>query len=130
MPVAPSVTPSNAGDGIVLSLTGAWIIAAGKALEMAATALQSAVGTAHKATIDLAGVDRMDTAGAWVIDRARTELAGAGIEAGYRGARPEHALLLHEAGYHPLEPPKASRVSHALTLLAASARRSTPPAPT
>ncbi len=119
MPVAPSVTPSNAGDGIVLSLTGAWIIAAGKALEMAATALQSAVGTAHKATIDLAGVDRMDTAGAWVIDRARTELAGAGIEAGYRGARPEHALLLHEAGYHPLEPPKASRVSHALTLLAA-----------
>ena len=77
---------------------------------MAATALQSAVGTAHKATIDLAGVDRMDTAGAWVIDRARTELAGAGIEAGYRGARPEHALLLHEAGYHPLEPPKASAV--------------------
>jgi phospholipid/cholesterol/gamma-HCH transport system permease protein len=117
--VAPAVTPSNAGDGVVLALTGAWIVAAGKALEMAATALKSAAGTARNATIDLAGVDRMDTAGAWVIDRARTELAGAGVEAAYRGARPEHALLLHEAGFHPLEPPKASRLSHAVTLLAA-----------
>ena len=42
------------------------------------------------------------------------------MEATYRGARPEHALLLKEAGYQPPAPPKAvPRSSHALTLLAA-----------
>ena len=45
----------------------------------------------------------MDTAGAWFIDRARDELAAAGATVSYRGERPEHDLLLKEAGYHPPE---------------------------
>ncbi len=61
----------------------------------------------------------MDTAGAWIIDRARTELTAGGVSAAYRGARPEHALLLREAGYRPLEPPADNRPNHGLMLLAA-----------
>jgi phospholipid/cholesterol/gamma-HCH transport system permease protein len=117
--VAPSVTPKTGDDGLVLSLAGAWIVAAGRALEVSAAAMTSAARGAGNAIIDLAAVDRMDTAGAWMIDRARAELAGAGVPAAYRGARPEYALLLQEAGYRPLEPPKGGRVYHALTLLAA-----------
>jgi phospholipid/cholesterol/gamma-HCH transport system permease protein len=116
---APSVTPSVLGDGVVLSLGGAWTLAGGKALETAAMRIRSAVGKGAKATIDLAGIERMDTAGAWLIDRARAEIAGAGVEADYRGARPEHALLLREAGYRPLAAPKVPSVNHAIILLAA-----------
>jgi phospholipid/cholesterol/gamma-HCH transport system permease protein len=117
--VAPSVTPKTGDDGVVLSLAGAWIVATGRALETSAASLTSAARGAKNAIIDLAGIERMDTAGAWVIDRARAELAGDGVQAAYRGARPEYALLLQEAGYRPLEPPKLVRTSHLVTLLAA-----------
>ena len=79
MSVAPSVTPKTGDDGVVLSLAGAWIIAAGRALETSAASLTSAARGARNAIIDLAGIERMDTAGAWVIDRARAELAGDGV---------------------------------------------------
>ncbi len=117
--VAPSVTPKIADDGIVLALDGAWVVAAGRAMEAAAASIVSAVGGARRAIIDLAAVDRMDTAGAWLIDRARAELNGAGVAADYRGATPQHALLIKEAGFRPVEPPKAGRYSHMLTLMAA-----------
>src|SRR5208337_5414417 len=94
--VAPSITRQTSGDGFVLSLSGAWIVAAGKALETAAALMTSGARGAKSATIDLTAVERMDTAGAWVIDRARAELTEAGVSAAYRGARPEHALLLRE----------------------------------
>ena len=119
MSAAPSVIRQTGDDGIVLSLAGAWIVGAGRALETSAASLMSGARDAKSAIIDLTAVERMDTAGAWVIDRARAELTEAGVSAAYRGARPEHALLLREAGYRPLEPPENSRPSHALTLLAA-----------
>ncbi len=119
MSVAPSITRQTSGDGFVLSLSGAWIVAAGKALETAAALMTSGARGAKSATIDLTAVERMDTAGAWVIDRARAELTAAGVSAAYRGARPEHALLIKEAGYRPLESPKHNPSSHAVMLLAA-----------
>jgi phospholipid/cholesterol/gamma-HCH transport system permease protein len=119
LPVAPTVSRRIAGDGVVFSLAGGWVVSAGRALETSAAALASDPLAARSATIDLAQIDRMDTAGAWVIDRARTELTAAGVSAAYRGARPEYALLLREAGYRPLEPPVDKRPNHGLMLLAA-----------
>ncbi len=119
MSVAPSVTRQAGADGLVFSLAGAWTVTAGKALETRAAVLTSATEGARKAIIDLTAVDRMDTAGAWLIDRARAELAGAGVDAAYRGARPEHALLIHEAGYRPVEAPKQKGAPHLLVLLSA-----------
>ena len=95
------------------------MIAAGRTLETSAAALTSGAQGARNATIDLGRVDRMDTAGAWLIDRARVELTAAGVPAGYRDARPEHALLLREAGYRPTEPPMPARYSPGIALLAA-----------
>jgi phospholipid/cholesterol/gamma-HCH transport system permease protein len=116
---APSVTKKAAGDGVVLSLAGAWIVGAGKALETAAASLKSEVEDAKSVILDLSAIQRLDTAGAWVIDRARAELAEAGVSADYRGARPEHALLIKEAGYHPFEGAKDVRPSHGVVLLSA-----------
>ena len=79
----------------------------------------SEVGDAKNVILDLSAIQRLDTAGAWVIDRARAELAEAGVSAAYRGARPEHALLIKEAGYRPFEAAKDVRPSHGLVLLSA-----------
>ena len=119
MSTAPSVTRKIAGDSVVFSLAGAWIIAAGPALETTAATLASTLGGAKSAVFDLAGVQRMDTAGAWVIDRVRAQLSATGVAASYRAARPEHALLLKEAGYQPLEPAKRVHPPHGIALLSA-----------
>jgi phospholipid/cholesterol/gamma-HCH transport system permease protein len=116
---APSVTKKVDGDRLILSPAGAWIVAAGKALETSAASLTSEVGDAKNVVLDLSSVQRLDTAGAWVIDRARAQLAEAGIAVTYRGARPEHALLLKEAGYQPFEASKHTPPAHAIALLAA-----------
>jgi phospholipid/cholesterol/gamma-HCH transport system permease protein len=115
--VAPSVARQFGADGLVLSLTGDWTIAFGSRLEASAASLTGLAKNTRDAILDLSSVHLMDTAGAWVIDRARAQLDDAGVHAAYRGARPEYALLLKEAGYKPLEPPKQTHASHAITLL-------------
>ena len=104
-------------DGVVLALAGEWIVSAGHQLEAAGASLLSLAKDAKRVIFDLAGLQRMDTAGAWFIDRAETELAAGGASVSYRGEQPKHDILLKEAGYHPPEkstrvhPPTASRCS-------------------
>jgi phospholipid/cholesterol/gamma-HCH transport system permease protein len=101
---APSVTRKSDADALILSLAGDWIIGQGARLEESALSLvPSKADTPHDAVLDLSGVERMDTAGAWAIDRARFELTEAGVPTAYRGARPEYDLLLKEAGYHAVK---------------------------
>jgi phospholipid/cholesterol/gamma-HCH transport system permease protein len=106
-------------DGLVLSLAGNWIVSAGRELENSAASLTSEVGKGTSAVLDLSGIGRMDTAGAWVIDRARAQLVAAGVAAAYRGARPEQTLLLNEAGYRPIEPSTRVHPTHTVALLTA-----------
>ena len=115
----PSVTREDGPDGVVLSLAGEWIVSAGRHLEAAGASLASSDERGKRVILDLAALQRMDTAGAWFIDRARDELAAGGATVSYRGERPEHDLLLREAGYHP--PEKSARVppAHTVALLSA-----------
>jgi phospholipid/cholesterol/gamma-HCH transport system permease protein len=115
----PSVTREDSPDGIVLSLAGEWIVAAGHRLEAAGDSLISLAKDAKRVILDLAALERMDTAGAWFIDRARDELATAGATVSYRGEQPKHDILIKEAGYHP--PEKSTRVhpAHTVALLSA-----------
>ena len=92
----------------MLSLAGEWIVSAGHQLEAAGASLLSLAKDAKSVIFDLAGLQRMDTAGAWFIDRAEVELAAAGATVSYRGEQPKHDLLLKEAGYHP--PEKSTRI--------------------
>jgi len=117
--VAPSVTRQVGGDGLVLTLGGDWTVAFSATLEATAALLTEPARQAAAAVLDLSAVDRMDTAGAWVIDRARVELADTGISASYRGARPEYALLLKEAGFTPIAPPKPTHLPTTVSLLSA-----------
>src|SRR5271170_6565846 len=115
----PSVARQDSQDGVVLSLAGEWIVAAGPQLEAAGASLLSLAKDAKRVILDLAALQRMDTAGAWFIDRAEDELASAGASVSYRNAGPKHSLLLKEAGYHPPEP--STRVHPAPTVALLSA---------
>jgi phospholipid/cholesterol/gamma-HCH transport system permease protein len=115
----PSVTRQAGQDGVVLSLAGEWIVSAGHELEAAGASLLSSAKDAKHVTLDLAALQRMDTAGAWFIDRARVELAAAGANVSYCGARPEQAILLKEAGYYPPEAPTRLPPPHGIALLSA-----------
>ena len=119
MTTTPSVAREDGRDEIVLSLAGEWIVSAGHQLEEAGASLISLAKDAKRVIFDLAGLQRMDTAGAWFIDRAQDELAAAGASVSYRGEEPKYDLLLKEAGYHP--PEKSTRVlpPHTVALLSA-----------
>ena len=120
MSVAPSVGRETGDDGLVFALSGDWTIAFGSALEASAASFAAPSGKpdrARQAILDLSAVDRMDTAGAWIIDRGRALLEQAGVPAAYRGARPEYALLIKEAGYKPDEIPRPKPPSHTKALL-------------
>ena len=119
MSAAPSVSQRVGADGLTFSLAGDWTVAFGDVLERTAASLTEPERRSAAAVLDLAAIDRMDTAGAWVVDRARVELADAGVEATYRGACPEIALLLKEAGYRPVEPPKPTHQPTLVALLTA-----------
>jgi phospholipid/cholesterol/gamma-HCH transport system permease protein len=115
----PSVTREDGPDGVVLSLAGEWIVSAGRDLEAAGASLVSSHESGKRVILDLAALQRMDTAGAWFIDRARDELAAGGATVSYRGERPEHDLLLREAGYHPPEASARVPPAHTVALLSA-----------
>ena len=119
MTTTPTVTRQVGQDSVVLALAGAWVVAAGRELESAGASLLAPAKGAKRVILDLSALQRMDTAGAWFIDRARVELTAAGAAFSYRGARPEQDLLLKEAGYHPPEAPTRVPPPHVITLLAA-----------
>jgi phospholipid/cholesterol/gamma-HCH transport system permease protein len=61
----PSVARQDSPDGVVLSLAGEWIVGTGPQLEAAGNSLLSLAKGAKRVILDLAGLQRMDTAGAW-----------------------------------------------------------------
>jgi phospholipid/cholesterol/gamma-HCH transport system permease protein len=90
-------------DGqLVLSIGGRWTVDSVKWLDSPLRRL-SPTGIAA-ARFDLTGLQELDTAGAWLIERTRRALASAGVSVTIGGARPDHARLLHrisEAGALP-----------------------------
>ena len=119
MTSTPSVTRETAQDSVVLALAGTWTVGSGRELEAAGASLIEPAHDAKRVILDLSQLQRMDTAGAWFIDRARVELAAAGATATYRGARPEYATLLQDAGYHQPEASKRHPPPHGIALLSA-----------
>ena len=51
--------------------------------------------------LDLSGIDRLDTAGAWVLHRTFTDLSGAGVDVGFANVTDNQAVLLRQVGAVP-----------------------------
>src|SRR5579875_1015349 len=66
----------------------------------------------REVVIDLEEVERLDTAGAWVLHRTLAQFARRGMPASFAGVRPEYEALLSEAARadrpHVLETPQGS----------------------
>nr|WP_262028153.1 ABC transporter permease [Microvirga sp. Mcv34] len=70
-------------------------------------------------TFDLSRIDRLDTVGAWLLDRTRHDLKAKGCTLVFIKARDEHGILLDEVDHYDV-PPKAEVKRHrAFDLLAA-----------
>jgi phospholipid/cholesterol/gamma-HCH transport system permease protein len=92
-------------DGTIarVLLRGSWTISASRTLERAAERLFAAAKGFEAAELDFAGVTRLDTAGAWTIDKARKRMAAQGVTARFVGASAEKTILLDEVAFTPPE---------------------------
>mgnify|MGYP002780147053 CR=1 FL=1 len=81
-----------------VSLSGRWTIADVTHL---ANGLSSQAPRAPGLTVDLAGMDGLDTAGAWAINQALKRWHDAGFAAGIDGASPEIARLIDAVAREP-----------------------------
>jgi phospholipid/cholesterol/gamma-HCH transport system permease protein len=117
MSSAPSTKSEKTGEGVRLALAGDWTVSTGQLAEAEAEGLMQAADGAKTATIDLGGIEQLDTAGAWLIDRSRAQLAEAGVEVDYARAQPEYQILLKEAHYRVFEAPGRAHVSPLIVLL-------------
>lgn len=118
LPDGPEFSSQRLGDTVTFDLGGQWTVKASAAIEAKADALLAASDGARRVVFDLGGVARLDTAGAWLIDRARQTLHANGVDAKFESVRPEYEILLREARYRALPVPKPLSGSHIVRLLA------------
>ncbi|MBB4039752.1 phospholipid/cholesterol/gamma-HCH transport system permease protein [Microvirga flocculans] len=105
------MTLDRAGQGTTIRLAGPWTALYGQRVE-ALVAEIAAEADLFPVVFDLSEVDRLDTLGAWTLDRARHELSARG-QAEFANASAEQKILLDEAAYRDFsgEPkPRHSRV--------------------
>ncbi|WP_363350986.1 ABC transporter permease [Methylocystis echinoides] len=102
-PTPPDVKPLEGGAR--LTLLGDWTLAASHRLEQKAQEIVDLSQSAGFVTLDLAGVTRLDTAGAWLINRARRMLARENVGVAVEHARAEHGVMLEQAAWRDFGPP-------------------------
>ncbi|MBK3402166.1 MlaE family lipid ABC transporter permease subunit [Methylorubrum populi] len=111
----------DAGGGRVI-LHGRWTADQGPAVERASAEI-AAQGRSQPVLVDLSGLARLDTLGAWVLERTRAEIEAAGERLAYAGARPEHRILLGEMGLREPEPAPRDTRNPLVRLLDGTGRR-------
>jgi phospholipid/cholesterol/gamma-HCH transport system permease protein len=117
-PDGPVFTSNRSGDAITFKLAGPWTITDSAAIEASAKALLAEGGSARQVILDLGSVSRLDTAGAWLIDKTCQSLGAKGTEARLEGVRPEYKILLEEAHYRRFDVAPVKRRFYIVDLLA------------
>jgi len=92
-PTAPAVETRAEGGRVVCRLTGTWTTLTVAGIDGELRALER-TGGGSQATIDLSGVESLDTAGAWLIKRLATAWERSGAEVSYSGVVPAAETLL------------------------------------
>lgn len=89
------------GDRLVVAAGGAWGVTEISAFDQRLALLET--GGARTARIDLASLESLDTAAAWVLHRTLMRLREQGLEAEIAGANPAHAALLERIAASDVE---------------------------
>jgi phospholipid/cholesterol/gamma-HCH transport system permease protein len=114
----PTFSSERSGDAVRLKLAGHWTLDACAGIEQGAEALAAEAGGSIRAVLDLADVQRLDTAGAWLLDRTRQELDSNGVDTQFESVRPEFGILLKEARYRAFAAPARRRGAYLMALCA------------
>jgi phospholipid/cholesterol/gamma-HCH transport system permease protein len=95
MPSATAVlTQSEDAETLVLSAAGDWLLASAADLDRAVRALT--LPQRRRVAMDLAGIDRLDSAGAWLLLRTEHDLLARGNQVEVRNLRPMFAPLFEQ----------------------------------
>lgn len=101
--VGELLSAGERGGRLVVSARGDWVIGNAAILD---PALESMTRGASKAVaLDLSALQKLDTAGAWLLYRTTMRLREAGVTVDTAGERPEHRGLIDQVArsYHPCE---------------------------
>ncbi|MFC0239791.1 ABC transporter permease [Rhodopseudomonas telluris] len=102
----PTLERIARGDGLALCAAGSWTARFAPALERMVADAERLTGTKPNISIDVSAVARLDTFGAWLIERLRRSLAQNGAEASIAGLSANYASLVDEVRQvNPAGPP-------------------------
>ncbi|GJE41741.1 MlaE family lipid ABC transporter permease subunit [Methylobacterium soli] len=121
LPTESASVAIDDGSGRI-ALGGRWTADQAAAVEVAAARITDHART-HPVLIDLTRVLRLDTLGAWVLERTRAEIEAGGGRLAYAGAAPEHRILLGEVALKNPETPPVRRRGRVFGLLEDLGRR-------
>jgi phospholipid/cholesterol/gamma-HCH transport system permease protein len=91
---AATLIETEVAGSVVLAAAGEWLVATAAELDRRLRALDVPAG--KRVTLDLAGIDRIDTAGAWLLLRTEHDLSARGNAVEMRNLRPGFAPLLDQ----------------------------------
>lgn len=112
----PQADIEHAGDRVTARLAGHWTAEHAELVETLAAEIAAGAERRH-VIIDLARVQRVDTLGAWVLDRTRHELGERGLAADFVNTSPEQQILLNEVAYRGFQEQPKVRTSKAVDFL-------------
>src|SRR5271163_4897571 len=92
--VAATLVESEESGALVFAAAGKWLVATAADLDRRLRAIQMPNG--KRVTLDLAGIDRLDTAGAWLLLRTEHDLAARGNVVAMRNLRPSFEPLIDQ----------------------------------
>ena len=92
--IAATLDKTEDAESLVLAVGGSWLVATAAELDHRLQALQVPAG--KQVTFDLAGIDRIDTAGAWLLLRTEHDLEARGNAVELRNLPPSFAPLLDQ----------------------------------
>jgi len=92
----PSLERIARGEGLALCAAGPWTARFAPTLERLVSEAEQLTGTKPNIFIDVSGIARLDTFGAWLIERLRRSLGGNGAEASIAGLSVDYASLVDE----------------------------------
>jgi phospholipid/cholesterol/gamma-HCH transport system permease protein len=92
----PTLEQIARGNGLALHAAGSWTAGFAPRLELMVAAAEKLAGTRPDISIDVSQVSKLDTFGAWLIERLRRSLTQGGIEAKIAGLSANYSTLVDE----------------------------------
>src|ERR1700730_6350130 len=92
----PTLEQIAGGNGLALYAAGSWTAGFAPRLELMVAAAEKLAGTRPDISIDVSQVSKLDTFGAWLIERLRRSLTQGGIEAKIAGLSANYSTLVDE----------------------------------